>query len=180
MDVLITQLKNAAIKADATGRKKVIDTLRELTYSLESSEDTMQRIMFLVSFLSSFPDIVAATNSRAPQNLQIASVRIGINLKLFETLAGSVDPMTLDQLIAKTGADSVLLGKSWLRMASTSSDSCYRPSIEVSCIHRNYQRDSEGYLYFHEYHKDPRYSRIPGRHPSLVSLSTFSQALLPF
>ena len=48
------------------------------------------------------------------QNLQLASVRIGIDLKLFEILTESDDPMTVEQLAASTGASPSLLGE--LRM----------------------------------------------------------------
>jgi len=45
------------------------------------------------------------------QNLQLAGVRIGIDLKLFELLSESPGPMTQEQLAQKTGAAPVLLGK---------------------------------------------------------------------
>lgn len=46
------------------------------------------------------------------QNLQLASVRIGIDLDLFEILTKSGDPMTVEQLAGSTGASILLLGES--------------------------------------------------------------------
>lgn len=51
MDALIAQVKDSASKVDEAGRKKIIDGLRDLALSIESSEDTMQRIMFQVMSL---------------------------------------------------------------------------------------------------------------------------------
>jgi hypothetical protein len=48
MEALISHVKATANKADEAGRKKIIDGLRDLAYSIESPEDTMQRIMFQV------------------------------------------------------------------------------------------------------------------------------------
>jgi demethylsterigmatocystin 6-O-methyltransferase len=48
MEALISHVKATANKADESGRKKIIDGLRDLAYSIESPEDTMQRIMFQV------------------------------------------------------------------------------------------------------------------------------------
>lgn len=45
------------------------------------------------------------------QNLQLASARIGVDLKLFETLTKSGEPMTVEQLAASTGASPLLLGE---------------------------------------------------------------------
>lgn len=49
MDALITQVKQLAENAGETTREKLIDQLRELTYSLESGDDTMQRLIYRVS-----------------------------------------------------------------------------------------------------------------------------------
>ncbi len=48
MDSLVVQVKALAEGADEASRKKILDTLRDLTYSIESPEDTIQRIMFYV------------------------------------------------------------------------------------------------------------------------------------
>jgi demethylsterigmatocystin 6-O-methyltransferase len=49
MDEVINQVTHLASTADEATRKKLIVTLRDLAYSIESPDDTMQRIMFLVS-----------------------------------------------------------------------------------------------------------------------------------
>lgn len=52
MDAFIAQAKALVKTADEAGRKKILDTLREVSYSLESPQDSAQRIMYLVrSFL---------------------------------------------------------------------------------------------------------------------------------
>ena len=47
MDNLLSLAKAIAKDADEAGRKKLLDTLRDVAYSIESPEDTIQRIMFL-------------------------------------------------------------------------------------------------------------------------------------
>ena len=49
MDALVAQVQSLAKAADATGRKKLIDTLRDLSYSIETPYDTLQRFAGLVS-----------------------------------------------------------------------------------------------------------------------------------
>lgn len=48
MDHTINEVKEFAEATDASGRKKLIDALRDVSYSLETPDDTLQRIMFLV------------------------------------------------------------------------------------------------------------------------------------
>ena len=48
MDNLLSLAKAIAKDADEAGRKKLLDTLRDVAYSIESPEDTIQRIMFSV------------------------------------------------------------------------------------------------------------------------------------
>ena len=48
MDSLLSLAKAIAKDADEAGRKKLLDTLRDVAYSIESPEDTIQRIMFSV------------------------------------------------------------------------------------------------------------------------------------
>ena len=49
MDPLLEQLKAKAKLADSTGRRAILDQLRELAYSIEAPEDTMKRILCQVS-----------------------------------------------------------------------------------------------------------------------------------
>lgn len=112
MDALISQVKHEAISVDEAGRQKILDGLRDLAMSIETPEDSMQRIMFL--------------------HLQNAVVRVGIDIKLFNLLSESDDPLSLDQLTKSTGADPTLL-------VSTFASS----SFEVPWVFRNYQRDGQ-------------------------------------
>ena len=49
MDVFLSLAKTVANDTDEAGRKKVLDILRDVAYSIESPEDTIQRVMFYVS-----------------------------------------------------------------------------------------------------------------------------------
>ena len=49
MDLITAQVQKVAGTADETTRKKLIDTLRNLSISLEEPGDTIQRIAYLVS-----------------------------------------------------------------------------------------------------------------------------------
>ena len=48
MDALIEHVKTAAAQADEAGRKKIMDELRDLSISIETGYDSMQRIMYSV------------------------------------------------------------------------------------------------------------------------------------
>lgn len=43
--------------------------------------------------------------------MQLAAIRVGLDLKLFDLLGESRDPVTVDELATKTGAAPTLLGK---------------------------------------------------------------------
>ena len=58
METITTQVKQLASTVDEATRKKTIIALRDLASSLESTDDTMERIMFLVS---SIPGLSLAT-----------------------------------------------------------------------------------------------------------------------
>lgn len=49
MDAFVAQAKSLVKTADEAGRKKIIDTLRDLSIELESTQESAQRILFLVS-----------------------------------------------------------------------------------------------------------------------------------
>ena len=59
---LITKIQQEAASASYVGRKKILDTLRDLQYSIEAPEDTMQRVMHLVCFLDlrTFPQLLSS------------------------------------------------------------------------------------------------------------------------
>ena len=45
------------------------------------------------------------------QSLQLATIKVGIDLKIFDVLAKSRAHVEVDQLVSSTGADPILLGK---------------------------------------------------------------------
>jgi demethylsterigmatocystin 6-O-methyltransferase len=90
MDALVDHVRALAKSCDAMTRREILDELQSLIYSIESPDDTIQRISFL--------------------NLQLAGLRIGADLKLFNILIESPDPLAIDQLSEKTKTDPVLLG----------------------------------------------------------------------
>ena len=49
MHALFDQIRAHAKDADEAGRKEILDGLRNLTYSLETPQDSIQRIIFYVS-----------------------------------------------------------------------------------------------------------------------------------
>ncbi|KAI9646128.1 hypothetical protein NHQ30_005568 [Ciborinia camelliae] len=98
MDSLITQVKQLAENAGEAAREQLIDQLRELTYSLESGDDTMQRLIY--------------------RQLEIVMIRVGEDLKLFELLDSSEKPLSVDELSKETGAASVFLGRVLRYLAS--------------------------------------------------------------
>ena len=56
LEAFAAQARTLASTADDTGRRKMLDLLRDLQYSLESPYDTLQRFSGLVSaFLISLP-----------------------------------------------------------------------------------------------------------------------------
>ena len=58
---LITKIQQEAASASYVGRKKLLDSLRDLQYSIEAPEDTLQRVMHLVCFpdLRTFPQLLS-------------------------------------------------------------------------------------------------------------------------
>ena len=49
METVVTEVKRLAGNVNEATRKQMIDQLRELSYSLETPDDTLQRVMYLVS-----------------------------------------------------------------------------------------------------------------------------------
>ena len=66
MEAVIDQAKRVASNADEVERKKIIDGLRDLSYSLEAPDDTMQRVMYLVSVIESLRDDCILRTMRGP------------------------------------------------------------------------------------------------------------------
>ncbi|KAF6238850.1 hypothetical protein HO173_002722 [Letharia columbiana] len=91
MESLVDQVKLLADAADESGRRKLQTVLRDLTYSLEGSDDTVHRLGYY--------------------HLQTSAVRVGFDLKLFDLLTASESPLGVGDLAGSTGADRLLLGR---------------------------------------------------------------------
>ena len=91
-EALVDHVRTLAKSCNANTRREILDQLQSLCHSIESPDDTVQRISFL--------------------NLQLAGLRIGADLKLFNILSESSSPLTIDQISKNTKADPVLLGLS--------------------------------------------------------------------
>ncbi|KAF7891941.1 hypothetical protein EAF00_008243 [Botryotinia globosa] len=91
MDATTAQIQKLAANTDKVARKKLIDTLRNLQYSIETPHDTLQRFAGL--------------------HLQIAAARIGVNLGIFDAIQESKDPISIETLALKTNAAPELLSK---------------------------------------------------------------------
>lgn len=110
LDTLLAQIHSLAAKADNAGRVKTLDKLRDLSYSIETADDTAKRLLYNVSTdVSSYAPGQLTGNA---QNLAHATIRIGIDLKLFDILCEASGPLTTTQLAGATGATSVFLGLS--------------------------------------------------------------------
>ena len=48
MDAIVAQVQALANNADEAGRLKLVDGLRDLSYSIESPRDSMHRLMYTV------------------------------------------------------------------------------------------------------------------------------------
>ncbi|KAL8832108.1 MAG: hypothetical protein Q9191_000465 [Dirinaria sp. TL-2023a] len=99
MNALLEEVKNQARTGDDNVRRAMLDQLRELADSLEQPEDTMQRVLYL--------------------NLHIATIKVGIDLKIFNLLAKVPHPQEFEQLAKAIGTDPVLLGRILRHLAST-------------------------------------------------------------
>ena len=109
MDAFIAQAKALVRTVDEAGRKQMLDALRDVSYSLESAQDSANRIMYMVqSYLYAFISCLLLTSW---QHMQVAVVRIGCDLKLFNILAENPNPLTVDSLSQKTSAAPTLLGR---------------------------------------------------------------------
>ncbi|KAF2108250.1 O-methyltransferase [Lophiotrema nucula] len=91
MDVIVGQVTALAEGASEATRKSILNALRDLSYKLESPDDTINRLW--------------------SGQVTIAVVRVGINLKIFEHLASSGKPLTMKELATLTNADQTLLAR---------------------------------------------------------------------
>jgi demethylsterigmatocystin 6-O-methyltransferase len=51
MDAIVDQIKSLAQGADEAQRKQILVSLREVSDSIESPNDTLQRLIYLVSVI---------------------------------------------------------------------------------------------------------------------------------
>jgi len=108
MEALIEQVRATVKNGDENTRKQILNQLRDLSYAIESPDDTVQRFTFSV-WSGVSVGVTLANDER--QYFQLAALRIGINLNLFSLLPESGAPLTVDELGQKTGADPVLLSE---------------------------------------------------------------------
>ena len=104
-------------KQDAETRKKLRFAARDLSRAMEEPGDIVERVCFSVR--TSFPwrpfhltlaTVSANADDLIHQFMEEVSIRIAIDLDLFNILVKSGKPQTLDDLTKATGADGVLLG----------------------------------------------------------------------
>lgn len=90
IDTLLEQLYKVASQSDEA-RGELLDSLQELQWRLETPEDIQLRFINLQT--------------------QITGAQLAEDLKLFQTLADSAHPLTVDEISAKTGVEASLLRK---------------------------------------------------------------------
>lgn len=98
MEAFIAQAQTLATTADENGRKKILDTLRDAQYSLETPFDTLQRLAGL--------------------HLQIAGARLGVDLAVFDALSRNKNPLSVVELAEQSGAAPELMGRILRYLAS--------------------------------------------------------------
>ncbi|QIW99853.1 hypothetical protein AMS68_005371 [Peltaster fructicola] len=81
---LINGVQATSHSLDEAGRKTLFNALQRLSWSIESPFDAMQRIAY--------------------SQLTLHSIKVGVDMKLFEALASSDKPLTTEDLQQKTGA----------------------------------------------------------------------------
>ncbi|KAL2043500.1 hypothetical protein N7G274_003807 [Stereocaulon virgatum] len=89
MEALAKHVEQLAMTADAAARQRLLITLRDLAYSLEDSNDTLNRIGYL--------------------HLQMAIVRIGFDMEIFQFMAKTETAVSVRQLVEVTGADPIFI-----------------------------------------------------------------------
>ncbi|KAH7325878.1 S-adenosyl-L-methionine-dependent methyltransferase [Stachybotrys elegans] len=98
METAFAQIKQLGAVATEATRRKIIAGLHELANSLEDPNDTVHRYGYL--------------------HLQTAAVKIGFDLKLFRLLVEAKEPLSVEQISQKTGADPAFLGRFLRYLAS--------------------------------------------------------------
>ncbi|TVY62837.1 O-methyltransferase lepI [Lachnellula suecica] len=91
MEELIAKAREEANSANENGRKQLLDSLRNLSYEIETPQDTMQRIMFM--------------------HVETTVIRIAYDLRLFKILVGKQEPATVTALAEEAKATTGLMGR---------------------------------------------------------------------
>jgi hypothetical protein len=89
MEAALEQIRIFAAASGEEARRSLMLSLQALAHSLETPQDTIHRFGHM--------------------NLQSAVVQVGIKLGLFKILANSAEPVPIEQLSEKTGADPQLI-----------------------------------------------------------------------
>ncbi|KAM4056182.1 o-methyltransferase [Hirsutella rhossiliensis] len=98
MESALAQIKHFASMADAGTRRQLMVSVHELAYSLEDVNDTVHRYGYLL--------------------LQTAAAKIGFDLGIFKYLAAADGPLTVEQVAARTGAETLLMSRYLRYLAS--------------------------------------------------------------
>lgn len=91
MEALANHVRSLAKSSDDETRIETLNQLRSLIASIETPDDTIHRFNYAA--------------------MQLAGIRIGLDLDLFTLLVDSESPLTLIQESQKTNADPNLLGR---------------------------------------------------------------------
>lgn len=97
IDTLLERLYKVASQSDEA-RNELLDSLQSLQYRLETPEDVNLRFVNL--------------------QIQLTAAQVAEDLKLFQALAESAHPLTVDELSTKTGVEASLLRKTDLTGSS--------------------------------------------------------------
>lgn len=94
--------------------------------------------------------------------MTIAMVRVALDLKIYDTLAASKEPVSLEKLTQITQADPILLGQLMHRLevnhGRALDANCHvRADHEVSGLHGNGFRARQGYLRRQQSHSQSIY-----------------------
>ncbi|CAG8126401.1 unnamed protein product [Penicillium salamii] len=90
MDAISEQVRELAKDADASQRIQILDHLRGLARSLESSPDTMQRLSYM--------------------HLEPIMIRVGLDLNLFHIFSEEGGPLSVAEIADRVGAAPTLTG----------------------------------------------------------------------
>ncbi|PQE26449.1 O-methyl transferase B protein [Rutstroemia sp. NJR-2017a BBW] len=90
METILDQLSQLSSSVDRKTKRELAAKLRLMADSLEDVDDTVNRYMYL--------------------HLQVAAVRVGIDLKLYDLLVASETPLSVEDIAKTTGASPLLLG----------------------------------------------------------------------